>query len=437
MLYLIIILGLIGLGLMIYRRSWLGPILIISLPFERLPSTELGGITFRVSMILFLGAAIILGVDLIKKRRWPDMQTSDLLLVIFIIIGIFSAGGGQMLAFVGPHNVARSYQVLGFTIYAFLAFMITRSWVKQQGGERLIKPLLMTSGLVALFGLYQFLGDSLGLATHWTGLRAEVGNNYTKAILGYPRIQAASLEPLYLANFLLIPLGILVAAIISGWKGIKKYWQHILFVILGVVFVLTDSRSAYLGLLVSVILIICLFWRQINWSKLGLLVIDGALIVFLSFGMLLIPNGTTSLKQFIKHSTTGSDFSGVDRANTRAIAIEAWKTSPLIGIGLGDFGTYMMKNQGGDERQIVNNETFELMAETGLLGLLVILGFLGIQIWQAVKGWVMDRQKLWWLGAQIGIFLGILVHWQFFSTLYTIPIWVLLGWMAGNKKINN
>jgi O-antigen ligase len=83
--------------------------------------------------------------------------------------------------------------------------------------------------------------------------------------------------------------------------------------------------------------------------------------------------------------------------------------------------------------QIVNNEVLEIMAETGLLGLMVILGFIVF----LYVGLVDNAKKYFatFEGAFLAVLglvvFGVMIQYQLFSTLYITHIWMLLGLMAG------
>jgi hypothetical protein len=67
--YLVLLLGAMGIGLMLYRREWMLPILVFSVPFDRLPSFDLAGVTFRISTFLFLAAFLIILLEFWQKKR--------------------------------------------------------------------------------------------------------------------------------------------------------------------------------------------------------------------------------------------------------------------------------------------------------------------------------------------------------------------------------
>jgi hypothetical protein len=76
--------------------------------------------------------------------------------------------------------------------------------------------------LVALFAIYQFLADMIGLPQTLTVLK----EGYTKAVFGFPRnSRFFSMEPLFFGNFLFMPLSL--AIIIMFFRSNKTIYLNI------------------------------------------------------------------------------------------------------------------------------------------------------------------------------------------------------------------
>ena len=84
-----------------------------------------------------------------------------------------------------------------------------------------LKGLFVSLAIVSIFGIYQFLGDLvLGLPTFLTGLRPQ----YTKAVFGYPRVQATAIEPLYFAGMLFWPMFLMILLLLNNLK-FRDFWN--------------------------------------------------------------------------------------------------------------------------------------------------------------------------------------------------------------------
>jgi hypothetical protein len=117
------------------------------------------------------------------------------------------------------------------------------------------------------------------------------------------------------------------------------------------------------------------------------------------------------------------------RGVTRETAIQAFTQYPLLGVGPGNFGTYSSILEG---KAIVNNEPLELLAETGILGLLSFTLFALSLLWLAIK--VLARygpSELPMVLALLLCVVGYSVQYQTLSTLYITHVWVTIGLLLG------
>src|SRR3989338_5134141 len=206
-------------------------LLAFFLPFERIGSVDLAGVTIRISevvAILSVAAWCIRGLWLgsFKFRPYPLL----LPLLCFLTVAV--------VALVNAPNIERSLLVTTFILFTAGISVILPSIVRHtKHVEKVVLILLLSMAVVCLFGIYQFLGDIVGLPTSLTGLRPQ----YTKDILCFPRIQSTALEPLYFANYLLIPLSIATSLWLSKASRIKPLWLLMLVILGGVNFILTVS----------------------------------------------------------------------------------------------------------------------------------------------------------------------------------------------------
>ncbi len=151
-------------------------------------------------------------------------------------------------------------------------------------------------------------------------------------------------------------------------------------------------------------------------------------------------SGNFSLDTFIGQATEFETGAGIiERNETYDEAVDLFWQHPVTGIGIGNFGPAVAKYShempaGG--WLIVNNEPLELLVETGILGFSAILGLIIIVIWQAIRalrqtrfiGDEKDRKLLYAiLAGLLAAFIGIIVQYQTFSTLYVLHVWFVIG----------
>ncbi len=399
-------------------------LLAASLPFDRIPSTRAFGLNLRASLVFGLVFVVTVGMNS-PRFFWPRHLTIRLLWA-FLIVCTLSA------------SVSSDPIHAGFiTVYTAFVFALALA-IAQITPQIKLKYLLISLGasaaVASLFGLYQFVGDLAGLPLHLTGLKPA----YSGQVFGFPRIQAMSLEPLYFANYLLLPISLLI-----GLGSLIKYsWP------LGILYVtallLTLSRGGVGALLVIGLLWTILLIRNHSFRRIGMILVVGALSIAITFSSLFTlvpalrhkasakPALATYTDQVTNYEITNQN---VDRAYTRRLAFAAFRSHPLLGVGPGNFGRYIhAHNLNYPDTQIANNELAELLAETGLIGTFIVLIFVFTIVKQALL--VLRLRSLtnplvnmgWGL---LFCLLGTLVQYYSFSTLYVVPIWLTVGLLIG------
>lgn len=418
--------------------------LLLFLPFGFRPSFELFGATVRLSQVAGL-ALIILAAPQIYRARRDWLRSPWVFLLAFLVISVLSS----LFAFSRPDAVITT------AFYAFvflLAYAVSRTFEIKDGA--LYKSIIYGSGVfVVIFCLYQFAGDSLGISPDYTLLSAP----YTRAIFGFPRIQGFSLEPLYLASYLLIPFCLSV----SEYIATAKKSRLVLTTIYLLAILLTVARGAYLAVGVVVLIGLLATLHKRMWGRaLGLI---GSVAFATLFAVALIagsglfsgkqidktivpensrPNQPTqevsaegNATRLVYHvDSFSSDLSYRDRLKTIRKALELGASKPLLGVGPGNFGPYVVASSPesySDPAQIVNNEPAEIFAETGATGLAVTLAFvawLAYTVFKRRASQHSTESNIWFYAASLMI-LGFVVQWQTFSTLYITHIWVMVGLM--------
>lgn len=402
------------------------------LPLERIPSLEATfpfTMTIRLSQLSGL-VLILLNLPLLWRSRGLLVHSRWRWLAAFWGVCVLSA------AWAGFNS--RSLAVVLFTVFVGVLAWVVALRFERDKIEMYLKILVGSALATCAFGFYQFFGDLFGLPPAWTGLREA----YTKVVFGFPRIQSTGLEPLYFGNFLLIACGLLIVAAINGYRQRWALWA---FVPIATVVWLTVSRGAMvaLGILGALAAVVGL-WRR-RWANVGRLA--AAMVVSMGLAVGIIYLGSQyvvqlktaktnqALQNFSKQSTnisTGESSTG--RARTRNLALKAFATHPVLGIGPGNFGAYAareMPRHFSGTSAIVNNEPLELLAETGLVGLASLVVFVAGLLWAAVR---MVKTKLIEYVMAYGLVLfvsGTALQYQTFSTLYITHIWVAVGLLAG------
>lgn len=404
-------------------------LLVFFLPFERIGSVDVAGVTIRISQviaILTICAWVIRGFALNKFKLRPNPLVIPS--IIFICINI--------VALINAPNLQRSILVLVFTVFTIAISIAVPNIIRhKQQVEMVLRILLIGMTVVSLFGIYQFLGDLAGLPTSLTGLRAQ----YTKAILGFPRVQSTALEPLYFANYLLIPLSIAMAFVLSRATTIKRWLLIVVLILGGINFVLTVSRGGYIALAVALGILVLGYWREsIRPRNVITVFIVGSIVAITAFRFF---NVGEQIDSFVNHVTDlfgGASYA--ERVETFDTAFEIWNQHPWIGIGAGGFGpysAYQALEAPAEGYKIVNNEYIELLAETGVLGLSIYVIMILIIFVRSIKAWRTSNDGLLRaaLAGLLCAFIGILVQYNTFSILYIMHIWFTIGMIIAVQNL--
>ena len=141
-----------------------------------------------------------------------------------------------------------------------------------------------------------------------------------------------------------------------------------------------------------------------------------------------------------KYSNAEAVDDKVTRAWMAQAAMNMFKSNPVIGIGPGNYGflynDYRPKNSPiKDFIERTHNIYLQVLAENGLPGLIIFLGFLSVLIYSSAKKWFLAKDtgsKLVLAGLLSG-FIGLLVHGLSYGILQHSHTWVIMGLLMAAK----
>ncbi len=412
------------------------------LPFERIGGVAVGGSNFRISQVIAL--LTMLSWLWHKTRRsklqfhfnptfWP--------LFVFLLFAL--------LSILNAINVMRGINVWIFTAFTLFTSLLVADLVDTRHRLWLVvKVMIGAAFITSLFGLFQFVGDEIGLSPALTLIR---WGWYNKAVLGMTRVQAFSLEPLYLANYLLSAIPLVAALIVvqarGKWKTAKLRLPFPLWFLLGVLvttglaFILTLSRGGYIALAAALLVVLLLAYRDLFSKRVVMLV----LALALCFGLVMAISGKVSSKLSVDYlaqraTTLIASTGDYERLEQYRTAYDAFKVSPLLGFGPGNYGAYISGVYRGAPTggwNIVNDEYLELLDEVGLIGTLALL--LAVLVWfvQALAAFgrsVLLEDRILLMGL-IATMVGFWVQYVTFSTLYIMHIWFVFGLGIASSRL--
>lgn len=455
--------------------------LIWSLPFEWFPRLDIAGAGFRLSQALTLIGFWFLIILTIKKD--PELlkqRFSKLGWILPIFVIISSPSWFNILSF-------NRFLVHFFgTIICFGASFLIASF--ENNVFKRLKELCLVIFCVAIFGLYQYIGDILGIPNSLTGLR----EHYTKIVFGVPRIQGLAIEPLYFAGMLCIPIIFWLTKVFFELfesskslsssnlllnpkklaienKGlitkenfasnpkklnssIRKLFSRMIvnnslssnitrLVFVFIIFVLTLSKGTY-GVLALVLILFSVFAITYFSEFRNLLKKYGLITFILLFWLMAgISNSLDPIaltgeigKNFVE-TLSGTSASAAERNKFLSEAIRHLPEKGLQGIGVGQYGAYVGDDLGGlnlEDQAIVNNVYVEVFLEEGLFALIWFVFILLFPLWRLYLIILANQKSINKETSIVAIslffiLLGYYLQWNLFSPIFIMPIFILLG----------
>ncbi len=419
--------------------------LVFSSPFESIPSFEVSGLTIKLSLVI--GSFLI-----ISSLKSIVNNLRDLKKIYLAPLLLF---GYSLLSILWVENLEfwlKSNLTLGCCIILFYAVISTISSFKSK--EKLInlalQVLLLSSAAVIGFGLFQWIGDLLGLSANLTQIRPE----YTADKLGLTRMHSVLLEPLYFGLFLLLPLSILWADK-TNLLTKNLYFRFAGLSIIYLAILLSLARgaivaSAFIGVL-GLIYNFKQLRQDLNPKVLLRIVGAGALVLFIlvTGTSLLGKDGTDEdhdygrgFSTIIGHLETikpwgnKDDEQDANSINSRdAARSEAWdiitdsKSNLLFGVGTGQYGLNLKDPMSAEATS--NFVLLDVWAEFGIIGLLILTLFIISVLRELVRSKKLKLTEELILVA-VGIYLaGFIIQSITFGELAITHLWVTLGLVCG------
>lgn len=417
-------------------------IIVLLLPFERLLTFEVAGFTIKPAYLL---AVIFIGWYLLRHiysliARFKNGQVNPIfvrdfikkiaaeeyLLLIFVAWSYFSS--------IWSLDGKRTLVLSTLLTFLVLVFIIFRRLINEKIRQKISQIFIWSGIAVSIFAIIQLLLEPL-LGYQAVFLR-EI---YSSRVFGFARPQGTFLEPLYLADYLIIATFLLNNELRMRNKG---YWK---LTIILIVFILALSRGAYLGLAIGSLVYLATGFYYKKITQYFVLKILGTFIMALviSFTLIYLVAGGGGIKTFFNHASRASDLAPsneIERLKNRTVAVNNAKESInnhfLLGVGLGAFGAlpqYRNLREVG-EMQTVNNQYLEVFAELGVVGFMLFLAIIYLAIsyqLQAARRGIYDNV------VYLAALVALLVQYFTFSALNLLYIWVFLAIIWPAKRVKS
>jgi O-antigen ligase len=427
----------IGLGAVIFlipfiwnNPEWGLGLVAFFLAFERVPTLELGALTLKINHILIIMVFVIFLIKSLAGKKLVLPKDPIRYLILLLIATL-------TFSFTVSVNLERSFQVLIFMILMLIVYLaVTLIVDSKKILITILSALLVGAAFQVVLGFFQFAGDAVGLPNSITLLK----EGYDKSTFGFARVQGTAIEPLYFANYLLIPLMLLLVLLVRGQseKIINKFLAYVISAGILLNIILAISRGAYIALAAAMFALAVTQAKLIFRAKTVLATIMVSLLILTGTYLGLVKSEPRAIDEFVSHLKVEDRTEGesvVSRVSATESAYQMFQAHPYFGVGLGNYGPVVQDDpaeipEGG--WFIVNNEYMEILAENGIVGLLVFLIILLTVFVRAIKAISKERDefiKSVLIGLSLALF-GILVQYLTFSTLYIFHIWFLIGFLS-------
>ncbi len=366
-------------------------------------------IELALLLVLWLAAVGALSLNKAEADKASALKQNYFFWVFLglLAIEIVAAWFGQSLAASWFSNLERMWGI--FTvIHLWLFYLLIRSFFGEKEWRIFINVFLAVSILVSLYGIIQKYPEVFKIYVFESGIG---------------RITSTIGNPAYVAIYLLFSLAFALYFLIKNWRQSVKYFYFLVIAVDFYAFTLAEIRGAYLGLLAGLGLAMILYIilgsnRKYKYGLTAVLIL-GALLLSLAF----LNSGSRLVRSIpiVKNIATIS-FSAVT-AQTRVMSWNAaWsgiKDKPILGVGMENFNILFNKYFKAGYYSLAPSETFfdrahnqflNLMAESGILALVIYLGFPLFIIFYLFKGYLQGKFALWELLILSSVSAAYFIH---------------------------
>jgi len=413
--------------------------LLISMPFYAFISVFVASVIghytivrlYKEFILLFLMIVAIYLVIIDRKLRQVFFSNNIVrLIIIFAFIVIISGLVAKYFNLVSTKSLEFGLIVdLRFFLVFTISFLVGLK-IKLSDNQ-LIKSILWPASLVIVFAILEFFFLPRNFLSHFgygpktiEPFQTINNNSHFVRVLSFLR---GSNE---LGAYLIIPITLLAVLFYQS----KHKILIVLFIILAIIALIASfSRSAWLGALLSLALI---FYFRLPTKRLKKFVSVFVLFLIIIFiGSLFVFKNNTTYQNIIYHySNHSSSPISSDYAHFKALknGFNSLLHDPL-GSGTGTAGPASIYNL--KPPRISENFYLQIGLEQGLLGLLVFLLIIVLILRELWLSRDFNNLVLFLLSSTLGICLVNLFLPEFADDTMSYVLWIMLGWVIGNKYL--
>jgi len=364
---------------------WLLLIIVAYIPFYRFAQAWLENHTqFSAGTVFWLShwyepAIIILifyyfVIFLFQKKRKIG---AEFILALILIIG------GVISIFYGSQGISRGLEGFRFLLLPLVIFVIAyTAGFSKKNLRTFINVYIISALIIAIWAIIEQILPSnywslwavlSSNATTWFGGHTVDGLRQSVSLIGGPNQLAAYLLPAFFIS------------LISLNNSFKK-WRWIIIIIIGAAIVFTFSRSAWIGLVVGLILFFILHKEKlVRWIGLASFVLV-AVATLLTYQF-----GSAKIQSIFTHGASQTGHAIALEQSIREIKARVSNLPVLfLGSGLGTAGPASIKYSDG------------IVSESWYLEVILELGFVGLFVWLMYFFFILKKT----VNTDRGLFLG-------------------------------
>ena len=383
------------------------------------PVIEIVDITVIATLIIWLGL-----VKILLEGNWKLPSEQKSIVYLFLIFGLLL--GISYIYTASPDYGFR--KILRFNTFAVTMFISPLLIIKSPAdSKRLLSYFYFLLVIIIGIMLLQFVyflkwGDFAIVLAYWN------------------RISIPGANPIQVSRYLAIGAAMMIALLIRNKPSQSLHYFAILFVIL-LSIILSGSRGPLVSIIIGSIVYAILYERKHSSRIFGYGILAIGTIITL---LLLLPESLTQRFFDISQGSVIMTQQGVRRISTIATRYEFWSmslqawfssiTSFFIGLGAGSFSSLFIWR---DWRWYPHNLFFEIIAELGLIGLVIGVLFI-IKSYQIInkgiqRGSFTDHSALWVAGTVV-MFIAA----QFSGDINDNRIlWMFIGISIASTHVDN
>jgi len=353
------------------------------------PVIEIVDITVVVTLIIWLGL-----FKMLLEGNWKLPSEQKTMVCLFLIFGVFL--GISYIYTSSPNYGLR--KILRFNTFAVTMFITPLLIIRNPAdSKRLLSyfyfSLVIITGIMLLQFIYFLTWGDIIVLAYWN------------------RISIHGANPIQVSRYLAIGAAMMIALLIRNKPSQSLHYFIMLFVLL-LNIILSGSRGPLVSIIIGSIMYAFLYESKHSSRIFGYGILAIGSITAL---LLLLPENLTQRFFDLSQSAIIMTQQGVTKVNTITTRFEFWSmsvqawfssvTNFFLGLGAGGFSSLFIWR---DWRWYPHNLFFEIIAELGLVGLIIGTAFL-TKSYQAIKsgmqrGSFTEHSALWVAGTIVIFF---------------------------------